>query len=254
MKGYVPWTGIARLAYYRGTVIPIGDSGVRRHRFPFVNVLILGANILVFAYEASLPTPALEMTFLQFGVIPAELTTGRDLPPPSPVPTWATIFTSMFLHGGWLHIGSNMLYLWVFGDNVEDRLGHLLYLLFYPACGIVAALAQTMVNPQSQVPMIGASGAIAGVLAAYLLLFPSARVTTLFLAGIFTRIVPVPAVLLVGLWFVLQLFSGVASLGAAEGGGVAYWAHIGGFVAGLVLALPFRFLGPRRRTWERWDW
>jgi len=140
-----------------------------------------------------------------------------------------------------------MLYLFIFGDNVEDRLGHLTYLAFYLASGIGAALTQIFIDPQSQIPMVGASGAISGILAAYLLYFPNVRVTALLIFGIFARIVPVPAILLVGLWFVLQLFSGAASLGAdAATGGVAYWAHIGGFIAGLVLAFILRPRTQRR--------
>lgn len=155
-----------------------------------------------------------------------------------------TIFISMFLHGGWLHLGGNMLYLWVFGDNVEDRLGHGRYLLFYFLCGIAATLSHAFVNPVSRVPAIGASGAIAGVLGAYILMFPRARVTTLIPIFIFITIRELPAIFLLGVWFVIQLFVGVASLGAAEGG-VAYFAHIGGFAFGMVLVV---LMGGLRRS------
>ena len=221
-------------------MIPISDSTVSRRRFPFVNLILLATTIAVFFYQAGLGEAAMEITFLRFGVVPVELTTGRDLPPTSDLPLWSTLLTSMFLHGGWLHLGGNMLYLFIFGDNVEDRLGHVTYLAFYLVCGVVAALTQVAIDTQSRVPMVGASGAIAGVLAAYLLFFPNARVTALLVFGFFARIIPVPAILLVGLWALLQFFSGVASLGTTAAGGVAYWAHIGGFAAGLVLALLLR--------------
>ncbi len=221
-------------------MIPISDAETRRRRFPFVNLLLLATTIGVFLYQVGLGEAAMEATFLRYGVVPVELSTGRDLPPTSDLPLWSTLLTSMFLHGGWLHLGGNMLYLFIFGDNVEDRLGHATYLAFYLVCGVVAALTQVAIDTQSQVPMVGASGAIAGVLAAYLLFFPNARVTALLVFGFFARIIPVPAILLVGLWALLQFFSGVASLGTTAAGGVAYWAHIGGFVAGLVLALLLR--------------
>ncbi|OLD59222.1 MAG: hypothetical protein AUI33_16740, partial [Ignavibacteria bacterium 13_1_40CM_2_61_4] len=148
-----------------------------------------------------------------------------------------SVLLSMFLHGGWLHLGGNMLYLWIFGDNVEDELGHVRYLLFYLACGWIATLTHAYLNSASNVPSIGASGAIAGVLGAYLLMFPHGRVLALVPFGFFTRITELPALVVLGLWFVLQLFSGVATLGArtAHSAGVAFWAHIGGFVAGVVL-------------------
>jgi membrane associated rhomboid family serine protease len=155
-----------------------------------------------------------------------------------------SILVSMFLHGGWAHLLGNMLYLWIFGDNVEDRLGHLKYLVFYLACGWAATLAHAWANPQSAMPAIGASGAIAGVLGAYLVIFPRARVLTLIPLGFFLRLTELPAVIVLGLWFVLQLFSGVASLGArtAEAGGVAWWAHIGGFAVGLAVGFAVRAL------------
>jgi membrane associated rhomboid family serine protease len=155
----------------------------------------------------------------------------------------------MFLHGGWAHLIGNMLYLWIFGDNVEDRLGHVKYVVFYLGCGWVATLVHGLSNPGSAIPSIGASGAIAGVLGAYLVLFPKARVVTLIPLGFFIRLTQLPALAVLGFWFVLQLFSGTASLGAksAQTTGVAWWAHIGGFVAGLVVGGVVRMVQPRRR-------
>lgn len=230
-------------------MIPVSDEpGRPRLRFPLVNLALVALNLGLFIYQAALSEPGLKAFVLTYGLVPQELTTGRDLPPLSPLPLWMTIFTSMFLHGGWLHLGGNMLYLWVFGDNVEDRLGHLKYLLFYLACGVVAALAQIAVGPASPVPMVGASGAIAGVLGAYLVLYPGAQVRTLLIAGVLTRLVPVPAFVLIGFWALLQFFNGLGSLAVEtqQTGGVAYWAHVGGFSAGVLLILLATKLGPQR--------
>jgi rhomboid family protein len=232
-------------------MIPIGDEPGRRHTFPIVMVSLLAINILVFLYQLTLPEPALRSFFLRAGVVPIELATGRDLPPVDLVPVWGTVVTSMFIHGGFLHLASNMLYLWVFGDNVEDRLGHLRFLLFYLLSGTLAALTQVFINPESRIPLVGASGAIAGVLAGYLVLFPHAQIRTLLILGFFITVPRLPAILLIGFWIILQFFSGVASLGVqtAATGGVAYWAHIGGFIAGLVLIVIF----PKRRLPSRWS-
>src|SRR5258708_17299326 len=175
---------------------------------------------------------------------------------PAVLPSLFSALVSMFLHGGWLHLGGNMLYLWIFGDNIEDRLGHFRYLVFYLACGFAATLAHAIVNPGSRLPSIGASGAIAGVLGAYILLFPRVRVTTLIPVFIFIMVREVPAIFVLGIWFVFQLFVGVSSLGVSpeQAGGVAYFAHIGGFVAGKSL---FRFIGgpphtpPRARYYTK---
>ena len=174
----------------------------------------------------------------QYALIPAEFLAGRDLPPAIPIPIWLTLLTSMFLHGGILHLLGNMLYLWIFGDNVEDAMGSVRFLIFYLACGIVAAFAQIAIGPSSSVPMLGASGAIAGVLAAYFMLYPQSRILTLVPLFFFLRLVAVPAVFLLGFWFLWQVISGAGALGNA--GGVAFFAHIGGFLAGLVLVFPFR--------------
>ncbi len=174
----------------------------------------------------------------QYALIPAELLHGRDLPPTIPIPIWLTLITSMFLHGSILHLLGNMLYLWIFGDNVEDAMGSARFLGFYLLCGIAAAFSQIAIGPGSSIPMIGASGAIAGVLAAYFMLFPRSRVLTLVPLFFFLRLVAVPAVFLLGFWFVLQVISGVGSFGSS--GSVAFFAHIGGFISGLLLVFPFR--------------
>ena len=174
----------------------------------------------------------------QYALIPSELLGGKDLPPTIPIPIWLTLLTSMFLHGGILHLLGNMLYLWIFGDNVEDAMGAIRFLAFYLLCGVVAAFAQIAIGPGSSIPMVGASGAIAGVLAAYFMLFPQSRVLTLIPLFFFLRLVAVPAVFLLGFWFLLQVIAGAGSFGSA--GGVAFFAHIGGFIAGLFLVFPFR--------------
>lgn len=174
----------------------------------------------------------------QYALIPSELLSGHDLPPTIPIPIWLTLITSLFLHGGILHLLGNMLYLWIFGDNVEDAMGPIRFLAFYLLCGVVAAFAQIAIGPASSIPMLGASGAIAGVLAAYFMLYPQSRVLTLIPLFFFLRLVAVPAVFLLGFWFILQLVSGASSLGSSSG--VAFFAHIGGFIAGLVLVFPFR--------------
>ncbi len=174
----------------------------------------------------------------QYALIPGELLSGRDLPPTVPIPIWLTLLTSMFLHSGILHLLGNMLYLWIFGDNVEDAMGPVRFLVFYLLCGIVAAFAQIAIGSGSSIPMVGASGAIAGVLAAYFMLFPQSRVLTLIPLFFFVRLVAVPAVFLLGFWFLLQVIAGAGSFGTS--GGVAFFAHIGGFIAGLFLVFPFR--------------
>ncbi len=225
-------------------MIPISDSP-RRRNVPIVNVLIIFVNVAVFLYETTLSDLQLQNFVMSYGIVPAEIVKGLDLPPAVPFPIWLTTLTAMFIHGGWLHLGSNMLFLWVFGDNVEDRLGSLPYLFFYLVCGIIAALVQIATGPGSTVPSIGASGAIAGVLGAYILLFPRATVRSILPVipfGCLFGFIPIPAVLMIGLWFIIQIFSGIADLGVAtaQSGGVAYWAHIGGFVTGIVLVLAFR--------------
>ncbi len=227
-------------------MIPIGDDHLHPRRlFPIVTLTLIAVNVVVFLYELSLGN-GVDGLFRSAGVVPQEFAVRQDLPPPAPLNTYyTTLITSMFLHGGFMHIGSNMLFLWIFGDNVEDRLGHVKYLAFYLLCGLGASAAHIYFNWGSQIPSVGASGAIAGVLAGYLLLFPSASIRTLLFLGPFITMTRVPAILMIGFWFVTQLISGIGSLGdAAQTSGVAFWAHIGGFVIGLPLVLLLR--GPQR--------
>lgn len=214
-------------------MIPIGDD-VPGERFPFVTYGLIAVNVFVFLLELTLG-PQLELFFRQWGVVPAQLVAHWQSPA-----VLLTVFTSMYLHGGWWHLIGNMLYLWIFGNNVEDRMGHLGYFVFYTLCGVLAALAQVAVDPSSRVPSVGASGAIAGVLGAYLLLYPHARVYVLIPLFLIFTTVAVPAVIVLVSWFLVQLFNGVAGLAVmtAQTGGVAFWAHIGGFLAGMVL-MPF---------------
>lgn len=205
-------------------MIPIKDE-IPTHRFPVVNYLLIAANIIVFILMW-LSGPEQESLVYQFAMIPANYFNGVNLGDIS------DIFTSMFMHAGLAHIAGNMLYLWIFGDNVEDRLGSFRYLLFYLVGGVVASLTHLLFSAQSQVPTVGASGAIAAVLGAYLVMYPRSRVATFIPLGFFMRLAMIPASIVLGLWFVLQLFNGVLSIGASDVGGVAFWAHVGGFVAG----------------------
>ena len=230
-------------------MIPISDLNYR-HSLPFVTWLLIAANIGVFVHELLLGRgQALALFFAQYAVTPCEITGaavgGCPVVAGGPRPVWLTLVTSLFLHDGFLHIGGNMLFLWVFGDNVEEGLGHLKFLLFYFVCGIAAGWAQLLVDPASTVPSLGASGAIAGVLAAYLLLFPRQPVRTVILVLIIPFVVNLPAFLLILYWFAIQFVHGVSVLSLRPEGGIAYWAHIGGFVAGLVLVRLFSPEGPR---------
>ena len=233
-------------------MIPLRDDpGVPRRTFPWVMLTIIGVNILAFLYELTFPdATALNNFFLADGVVPAEFTRHILVGPPPPLNNpWTTLITSMFLHGGLLHIGSNMLYLFIFGDNVEDRLGHAQFLIFYFVCGIVAGLTHIAINSGSETPSIGASGAIAGVLAAYWRLFPNAQVRTLIFIGFFIWIPRIAAALLILFWFFTQFVSGILSLGGSnDTGGVAVWAHVGGFLCGLVLIQLMRVRPPRVRA------
>src|SRR5207244_4295015 len=232
-------------------MIPVRDDpGEPRRSFPWVMLSILVLNVLAFGFELSFgSTSSLDNLFLSAGVVPVEFTHPGTLvgpPPPLGSPV-TTLFTSMFLHGGFLHIASNMLYLFIFGDNVEDRLGHLRFLVFYFLCGIAAGLTHIAVNASSDVPSIGASGAIAGVLAAYLRLFPHARVRTLIFVGPIVLVPRIAAAFLIIFWFATQFFTCITSLGATTdqtSGGIAVWAHIGGFIAGLILV---QIMRPRAR-------
>ena len=205
---------------------------------PVVTIILIVLNSLVYLYQLSLG-PDEERFILAYAAIPAELFhTGTMVGDPR-VPAGLTVLTSMFLHGGFLHLGGNMLYLWIFGDNIEDVMGHGRFIVFYLLAGLAAVFAHAVTAPTSTVPMIGASGAISGVLGAYLLLFPRARVRVLILLGVVTRIVLVPAIVVLGFWIVVQVLNGAFSLGG-PGGGVAWFAHVGGFVAGLALIKVFQ--------------
>jgi len=233
-------------------MLPLKDD-VPSQSFPLITVLLIAANVAAFLYQASLEAGtggtgrAATAFVMEFGAVPCRLT-GLCVGDDSPAPV-VTVFTSMFLHGGLFHIAGNMLYLWIFGDNVEDTLGHLRFLALYVLSGVGAAAAQTVMSPASQVPMVGASGAISGVLGAYLFLFPHASVLTLITFGFFIRFVQIPAIIVLGFWIVVQVLSGLLSYGAAakgNGGGVAWFAHIGGFVAGVMLLFLFRPRATRR--------
>lgn len=228
-------------------MLPLRDHNPSR-TIPLVTWGLIAANVLVFLYELSLQSgsaQALDVFVRTMGVVPYEITHGVDLPPAGPTSVYLSLFTSMFVHGGWVHLLGNVWYLFLFGNNVEDSLGPARFLMFYLICGLAAAFLQIATAWTSQTPLIGASGAIAGILGAYLLLFPRARVDTLVFLGYFIRMVQIPALYVLGFWIVIQFFSGLASLGMPAVGGVAWFAHMGGFVVGLVLAIPFR----RRRRW-----
>jgi membrane associated rhomboid family serine protease len=219
-------------------VIPLRDV-IPSRTTPVVTVTIILINAAVFLYEASLVEPALQRFVFAYGLVPALF---------DPV----SVLTSMFLHGGWLHFLGNMLYLWIFGDNVEDRLGHGRFFFFYLLCGIAAALAQVWMSPFSRIPMVGASGAIAGVMGAYFVLFPHSRVLTLVPIFFFIELVEIPAIFFLGIWFVMQFLSGVGSIGvetSQDVGGVAFWAHVAGFAAGLAGVFLFRRPERQRVEW-----
>jgi membrane associated rhomboid family serine protease len=206
-------------------MLPIGDDDSARRTTPVVTYALIAINVLFFLVELSAGDAFIE----RWSVVPRRLLA-------NPVADFITIFTAMFMHAGWMHLLGNMLYLWIFGDNVEDRLGHFRYIVFYILCGIAATFAQVLVDPNSNVPNLGASGAIAGVLGAYLLMFPRGSVRVMMGRGI----IPMPALIVIGFWAVLQFLSGFGAIATTEqsgGGGVAYMAHVGGFVAGLVLAV-----------------
>jgi membrane associated rhomboid family serine protease len=227
-------------------VIPLRDRNPTG-RSPYVTIGLIVACFVVFAIELSISASggdaALERFFERWGAVPSQITNALETGNYVSQATFGMI-ASMFLHGGWLHLLGNMLFLWIFGNNVEDRLGPIPYLLFYLVGGITAALAQVVIDPTSDVPLVGASGAIAAVLGAYIVLFPGARVLSLVFLGFFYQLLEVPAVILLGFWFVLQLISGFAAFGAETAqGGVAFFAHIGGFVLGVVVGLILRVAG-----------
>ena len=217
-------------------MFPVGDDNVKGGPAPIVTWALIALNVVAFLLEVNRPEAALQSFIQAWGVVPREYAAARDLAPQIPAPFWTTLFTSMFLHGGWMHLLGNMLYLWIFGDNIERAMGAVKFLIFYLACGLAASAAHIMFNLQSQLPAVGASGAISGVLGGYLVMFPQNRVRILTRAGI----VRVPALVVLGFWIVLQFINGIGSVAATdETAGVAYMAHIGGFVAGIVLVKLF---------------
>jgi len=224
-------------------MFPIGDERVQGGPPPVITFGLIALNVLAFFVELAQPSEGALQSFIQaWGVVPREYATAQDLPPTIPLPFWSTLVTSMFLHGGWMHLGGNMLYLWIFGDNLEKVMGALRFALFYLVCGLAASLAHIAFGTSSNVPAVGASGAISGVLGGYLVLFPQNRIRVLTRGGIAS----VPALVVLGFWIFIQFISGIGSLAATtETGGVAYMAHIGGFVAGLVLV---KFLASPRRA------
>ncbi len=216
-------------------MIPLKDRNPSKS-VPFVNYLLIAANAAVFFYELSLG-PKLDAFYMNYGLVP-----GRYLDMVTHhshiITRYLPFFTSMFIHGGWLHIIGNMWFLYIFGDNVEDMMGHRNYLLFYFISGLAAAAAQVFLSPTSNIPTIGASGAISGVLGAYLVMFPRAKIVTLLPIFFFFGIIDISAILFIGFWFLIQFFSGIESLGQGTSGGIAWWAHVGGFLAGIVM-VPF---------------
>jgi membrane associated rhomboid family serine protease len=220
-------------------MFPLYDTE-RSHTFPLINLTLILANILAFLYELQMGPNALDGFIFTWGLIPAHLMS-------DPTNNWNAIYSSMFLHGGWFHILSNMWILFIFGDNVEGRMGKMRYLIFYLLSGTAAALLQTYILPSSQVPMIGASGAIAGVLGAYLVLFPRSRVASLVPIFFIFTIIEIPAVIFLIFWFFSQIYSGLFSLQGGGGSGIAWWAHIGGFAFGLIMSF---FFANKRRTYR----
>jgi membrane associated rhomboid family serine protease len=215
-------------------MFPIGDENRGQRLTPIVNYALIAINVVVFLYELSLSDLDLLRFIYRWGAIPNEISNGNDL---------FTLVTSQFLHGGWLHIGGNMLFLWVFGDNIEDTMGHVGYLIFYLLCGAAAGLGQVIIDTNSLTPLVGASGAISGVLAAYIVLFPRGHIRTLILLGWIPLIFLFPAWFMIGYWIVMQFINGFFTLGvdtAETGNSVAYFAHIGGFIAGLILVQLFK--------------
>jgi membrane associated rhomboid family serine protease len=226
-------------------MLPVSDA-IRSRTTPYVNIGLILANVIVFIYALSLSGSEINLWFFEHGVVPARLIDWLESPSGLEEPL--TVVTATFIHGGWFHLIGNMLFLWVFGDNIEDALGHLKYLVFYAVAAVGAVGSQVWIDQDGTVPMVGASGAIAGVLGAYLVLYPRARVGVVIPMLWFFGAFPMPAFLMIGFWFFLQLLNGVASIGTATGvsQGVAFWAHIGGFATGFIIMLLFRPLIARR--------
>ena len=227
-------------------MFPIGDDRQAGSSAPLIVIGLVVLNVAAFLLELAQPSQGALQSFIQaWGVVPHEYLVRHDLPPTIPLPFWSTLFTSMFLHAGWMHLGGNMLYLWIFGDNLEGVMSHARFLVFYLICGVTAGLAQIIASGASNIPSLGASGAISGVLGGYLVLFPRNQVRVLTRGGVTS----VPAVVVLGLWIVIQFISGLGSIAnTTESGGVAYMAHIGGFVAGLLLVKPMAMGRPAATT------
>lgn len=225
-------------------MIPIGDDNVPGGPRPIVNWILILINVVVFLFEASLNEADLQGFITQWGVIPVQVLNGQRL---------ETLFTAMFMHGGWMHLIGNMVFLFIFGDNIEETIGHIPYLLFYLAGGLAATAAHVFFNANSTIPSLGASGAIAAVLGAYILMFPRAQVRTLIFFGFGGYVTRVSALIFLGIWFATQLISGLGSLGAdtAQSSGVAFWAHIGGFVFGAVIGIGLRGRAARLMAYNR---
>jgi membrane associated rhomboid family serine protease len=217
-------------------VIPLRDV-IPSRTTPYVTITLIGVNVLVFLFEVMLPESDLRTFLFSYGLVPSEF-------------SWFTAVTAMFVHASFMHVGGNMLTLWIFGDNVEDRLGHGGFLLFYLAAGLIANLAQTWSAPDAALPLVGASGAIAAVMGAYFVLYPHSRVLVLVFLLFFINIVEIPAILFLGIWFLMQLFGGVGQIGqAGDAGGVAFWAHASGFLTGVASMLLLRLRQPHR-PWD----
>jgi membrane associated rhomboid family serine protease len=259
-------------------LIPFSDTDAQRRSRPVVNYVLIAINALIFLYALQLggsgylwggSSPDVFVFFLKWGFIPEELGSGRSFTQlgvglrsvdiESPLPTWTTLFSSLFIHGGLFHFAGNMAFLWVFGDNIENRLGHVKYLVFYLVVGVAATLSHFAIDPNSQSPLVGASGAIAGVMGAYLLLFPFNRIKALVIFY-FITVIELQALVFLGIWFFLQIINSVGALGLSAGVNVAFMAHVGGFVAGVVLIAGFKLLSrepiipsrQRRNPWDYW--
>ncbi|WP_457680572.1 rhomboid family intramembrane serine protease [Thermovibrio sp.] len=229
-------------------MIPIRDLNPSKS-VPIITILIVLACFAVYFYEVFLPPKLRELFINMFAVIPYEVIHGVDLPPPDPLTPYGNLLSYQYLHGSWMHIIGNMLFLWIFGDNVEDALGKVKYFLFYTFCGVVAAVIQSVVYPNSVIPLIGASGAISGILGAYAVFFPRAQIITLIFVFFIVDIVVIPAVIWIGIWFLIQFLSVLFSATHLSMGGVAWFAHLGGFITGVILAKIYKTFKQVKGEW-----
>ncbi len=229
-------------------MFPLKDT-IPSRTFPVVTIFLILVNMVIFFYELSLGEQ-LSSFFYTFGIVPANYTLLSEKSPLQIAWSIIPLFSSIFIHGGWMHVIGNMWYLWIFGDNVEDRTGHVRFLIFYLFCGLAAGMAHILMNPTSTIPTVGASGAIAAVMGAYFLLFPRAKIMTLIFLFIFIQIIEIPAIFFLGFWILLQIISGSISVGLTDkSGGVAWWAHIGGFFIGFLAIFFFKKSGKRKFLW-----